>query len=200
MIKFIAAALWVSIATTGALLFAFQSSQQQEESAQDGEATPFKGLDYVKTGIISVPVFDKGRVHGYFLARLVYVAEGKRLAEPEAAGRGPALGLCLRPPLRQSRDRLHQPRQVRHRRLPRDRARRRQRAAGRGADPRDPRRAGGLSAQGRGRIELRSRAGGRNRRERRPLTPSRPVAMSPVERSSRRTQPEDRHAAEGRPQ
>ena len=81
MIKFIAAALWVSIATTGALLFAFQSSQQQEESAQDGEATPFKGLDYVKTGIISVPVFDKGRVHGYFLARLVYVAEGKRLAE-----------------------------------------------------------------------------------------------------------------------
>lgn len=82
MIKFIVAALWISIATTGALLFAFQSSQQEhEEKAQDGEATPFKGLDYVKTGIISVPVFDKGRVHGYFLARLVYVAEGKRLAE-----------------------------------------------------------------------------------------------------------------------
>lgn len=82
MIKFIVAALWISIATTGALLFAFQSSQQElEEQAQDGEATPFKGLDYVKTGIISVPVFDKGRVHGYFLARLVYVAEGKRLAE-----------------------------------------------------------------------------------------------------------------------
>lgn len=81
MIKFIAAALWVSVATTGAILFAFQSSQHEEESAQAGEATPFKGLDYVKTGIISVPVFDKGKVHGYFLARLVYVAEGKRLAE-----------------------------------------------------------------------------------------------------------------------
>lgn len=79
MIRFIVAALWISVATTGALLFAFQSSQP-EETAEGAEATPFKGLDYVKTGIISVPVFDKGRVHGYFLARLVYVAEGKRLA------------------------------------------------------------------------------------------------------------------------
>ena len=80
MIKFIVAALWISIATTGALLFAFQSSQP-EDAAEAAEATPFKGLDYVKTGIISVPVFDKGRVHGYFLARLVFVAEGKRLAQ-----------------------------------------------------------------------------------------------------------------------
>ncbi|MCO5157649.1 MAG: hypothetical protein M9945_13020 [Aquamicrobium sp.] len=79
MIKFIVAALWISVATTGALLFAFQSSQP-EETVEGAEATPFKGLDYVKTGIISVPVFDKGRVHGYFLARLVFVAEGKRLA------------------------------------------------------------------------------------------------------------------------
>jgi len=80
MIKLIVAALWISIATTGALLIAFQTSRQPEETAQEGEATPFKGLDYVKTGIISVPVFDKGKVHGYFLARLVFVAEGKRLA------------------------------------------------------------------------------------------------------------------------
>ena len=80
MIKFIVAALWISIATTGALLFAFQSSQP-EEPVEAAEATPFKGLDYVKTGIISVPVFETGRVHGYFLARLVFVADGKRLAQ-----------------------------------------------------------------------------------------------------------------------
>lgn len=80
MIKFIVAALWISIATTAALLFAFQSSQQEAVAAGE-EAGPFKGLDYVKTGIISVPVFDKGRVHGYFLARLVFVADGKRLAQ-----------------------------------------------------------------------------------------------------------------------
>ena len=87
MIKFIVAALWISVATTGALLFAFQSSQP-EEVVENAEATPFKGMDYVKTGIISVPVFDKGRVHGYFLSRLVFVADGKRLAQlklpPEA--------------------------------------------------------------------------------------------------------------------
>ncbi|HRP79712.1 MAG TPA: hypothetical protein PL183_11545 [Aquamicrobium sp.] len=87
MIKFIVAALWISVATTGALLFAFQSSQTVE-TKEAAEATAFKGLDYVKTGIISVPVFDKGKVHGYFLSRLVFVADGKRLAQlklpPEA--------------------------------------------------------------------------------------------------------------------
>ena len=81
MIKLIGAALWMSIATASALLIAFQTSQQPQETAQEGAATPFQGLDYVKTGVISVPVFDKGQVHGYFLARLVFVAEGKRLAE-----------------------------------------------------------------------------------------------------------------------
>ena len=80
MIRFIVAALWISIATTGALLFAFQSSRQEAVAAGE-EPGPFKGLDYVKTGIISVPVFDKGRVHGYFLSRLVFVADGKRLAQ-----------------------------------------------------------------------------------------------------------------------
>lgn len=81
MIKLIVAALWISVATTGAMLFAFSSAQQSEETAQEGEATPFRGLDYVRTGIISVPVFEQGKVHGYFLARLVYVAEGRRLAQ-----------------------------------------------------------------------------------------------------------------------
>lgn len=79
MIKFIVAALWISIATTGALLFAFETSRTEETA--EAEPTPFKGLDYVKTGVISVPVFGKGRVHGYFLTRLVFVADGKRLAQ-----------------------------------------------------------------------------------------------------------------------
>ena len=87
MIKFIVAALWISVATTGALLFAFQSSQAPEAEGP-AEPTVFNGLDYVKTGIISVPVFEAGKVHGYFLARLVFVADGKRLAQlklpPEA--------------------------------------------------------------------------------------------------------------------
>jgi hypothetical protein len=79
MIKFMVAALWISIATTGALLYTFQSAQKPQDTA---EAAPnaFQGLDYVKTGIISVPIFDKGKVYGYFLARLVFTAEGTRLA------------------------------------------------------------------------------------------------------------------------
>lgn len=81
MIKLIVAALWISVATTGALLYAFNSSQLAEEAGPGAEITAFKGLDYVKTGIISVPVFANGQVHGYFLARLVFVAEGKRLAQ-----------------------------------------------------------------------------------------------------------------------
>lgn len=81
MIKMAVAALWISIATTGALLLSFQFAQKPDEAARESEATAFKGLDYVRTGIISVPVFDRGRVHGYFLARLVFTAEAKRLAE-----------------------------------------------------------------------------------------------------------------------
>lgn len=81
MIKFMVAALWISIATTAALLFSFQFSQAPEAAAEEEAATPFKGLDYVKTGVISVPLFDKGRVYGYFLARLVFTAEGKKLAQ-----------------------------------------------------------------------------------------------------------------------
>src|SRR5690606_25479218 len=47
----------------------------------DAEAMAFNGLDYVRTSIISVPVFEKGRVHGYFLARLVFTARSERLAQ-----------------------------------------------------------------------------------------------------------------------
>lgn len=81
MIKLMAAALWISVATTGALLYSFQAAQAPEEAANEGQADAFNGLDYVRTGVISVPVFDKGRVHGYFLARLVFTAEGKRLVQ-----------------------------------------------------------------------------------------------------------------------
>lgn len=81
MIKLMVAALWISIATTGAVLYSFQSARAPEETAADKEPDAFGGLDYVNTGIISVPVFDEGRVHGYFLARLVFTAERERLAQ-----------------------------------------------------------------------------------------------------------------------
>jgi hypothetical protein len=82
MIKFMIAALWISLATTGALVFTFQSVQERDAADHEsGDPNAFKGIDFVRTGIISVPVFEKGKVHGYFLARLVYTAEGKRLSQ-----------------------------------------------------------------------------------------------------------------------
>lgn len=81
MIKLMAAALWISIATTVALLVSFQFSQAPEPAEEEAAATPLKGLDYVKSGVISVPLFEKGRVYGYFLARLVFTAESKKLAQ-----------------------------------------------------------------------------------------------------------------------
>ena len=79
MIKFVVAAIWISLATTGALLFSFQSAQVPSEDAKAEEPTAFHGLDYVKTDVISVPLFREGRVHGYFLTRLVYTGEATRL-------------------------------------------------------------------------------------------------------------------------
>ena len=81
MIKFAVAALWISIATTAAMYFSFTAGQKPAEAAVAEDPNAFKGIDYVKTGIISVPVFNNGRVFGYFLARFVYTAETKRLAQ-----------------------------------------------------------------------------------------------------------------------
>src|SRR5690606_9154074 len=81
MIKLMIAALWISVVTTGAVFYSFQAAQAPDEAASEAEASAFYGLDYVRTGVISVPIFDKGRVHGYFLARLVFSADGQRLSQ-----------------------------------------------------------------------------------------------------------------------
>jgi hypothetical protein len=77
MIKFIVAALWISFATTGAAMYAFKSSGPEDTAGQEPNA--FHGLDYVKSGVVSVPMLRDGRVEGYFLARLVFTAETKKL-------------------------------------------------------------------------------------------------------------------------
>jgi hypothetical protein len=81
MIKFMVAALWISVVTTAAVVYSFQAAQAPDEAVSDAEANAFHGLDYVRTGVISVPIFDKGSVQGYFLARLVFTADGQRLAQ-----------------------------------------------------------------------------------------------------------------------
>lgn len=83
MIKFIVAALWICGVTIGALFFSFQAAGQRPPPA--AAAPLLGGLDYVKTEVLSVPLFKEGQIHGYFLSRLVYTIDpekAKRLTLP----------------------------------------------------------------------------------------------------------------------
>jgi hypothetical protein len=77
MIKFIIAALWISAVTAGSVYYSFTSTSSRPEA--EAPQAYFGGLDYVKTDVISVPVFSKGAVYGYFLTRLVYTVEPARM-------------------------------------------------------------------------------------------------------------------------
>jgi hypothetical protein len=77
VIKFVLAAIWISAATLGAVLYSFQASQAR--NGAESISPFFGGLDYVRTGVMSVPVAKDGRVDGYFLARLVYTIDSKKL-------------------------------------------------------------------------------------------------------------------------
>lgn len=77
MIKFIAAALWICIATVGAVFYSYQAAGER------GVAEPPKpmlgGLDYIKTDIISVPLIRDSVVEGYFLTNLVYTVDPQQI-------------------------------------------------------------------------------------------------------------------------
>lgn len=77
MIRFIFAAVWIAAVCLGSVFYAFQTKQVKE----DEETAPplFGGLDYITTGIISVPVLKDRGVVGYFLARLVYTVEPDKM-------------------------------------------------------------------------------------------------------------------------
>lgn len=81
MIKFIVAALWICGAALGAVYFAFQQAAAKPEIKTDAPPAPLLGgLDYVRTEVMSVPVLRDRQISGYFLARLVYTIESKKLA------------------------------------------------------------------------------------------------------------------------
>jgi hypothetical protein len=78
MIKIIGTGIWICVVTLAAVYFSMQSTTTTSAAPPPGEY--FGGLDYVRGDVISVPVFNKGAVHGYFLARLVFTAERPKLA------------------------------------------------------------------------------------------------------------------------
>lgn len=79
MIKFVGAAVWICLATLGAVFFAFQSAGAKPETAAGADESMMGGIDYVKTDVISVPLIRDSAVQGYFLARLVYTVDPKEL-------------------------------------------------------------------------------------------------------------------------
>ncbi len=78
VIKFIAAALWIVAVTLGAVFYSFQAAANRPTA--EAAKPMFGGLDYVKTDVISVPLLKGERVEGYFLTRLVYTVEPKKVA------------------------------------------------------------------------------------------------------------------------
>lgn len=77
MIKFIAAAIWICMATVGAVFYSFQSAG---EAGADKPPKPLLGgLDYVNTNVISVPLLRNSAIEGYLLTKLVYTVEPEQL-------------------------------------------------------------------------------------------------------------------------
>jgi hypothetical protein len=86
MIKFLAAAIWICAVTVGAVFYSFQAA-----GARGDEEPPkplLGGLDYIKTGVISVPLIRDSSIGGYFLTKLVYTVQPdqmKKLSIPAEA-------------------------------------------------------------------------------------------------------------------
>ncbi len=78
MIKFAFAAIWIAATALGSVYYSFNYAKEHRTPVN--EPSFFGGLDYLKTGIVSVPLFREGRVYGYFLARLVYTIEPEKLS------------------------------------------------------------------------------------------------------------------------
>lgn len=77
MIKFIAAAVWICVATLGAVFYSFQIAGAH--GVGEKPKPMLGGLDYVKTDIISVPLVRDARIDGYFLTKLVYTVEPEQI-------------------------------------------------------------------------------------------------------------------------
>ena len=78
MLKFVAAALWICIATVGAVFYSFQATGATKD---EGPKPLLGGLDYVSTSLISVPIIQNSTIQGYYLTKLVYTVDPRELAK-----------------------------------------------------------------------------------------------------------------------
>ena len=80
MIKFIAAALWLCAVAVGTVLWSAKAPPSEAAAGEAAEAASLLSrLQEIKMEIVSVPVLRDDRIAGYFLARLVYTADGEEM-------------------------------------------------------------------------------------------------------------------------
>ena len=78
MIKLAVTAVWICGVSLASVYFSMQAATPMAPDARPSDF--FGGLDYVRGEVVSVPVISDGKVHGYFLSRLVFTAEPEKLA------------------------------------------------------------------------------------------------------------------------
>lgn len=75
MIKFVILGVWTCLATLGSSYAAMSWKSGQGNAVKEEKF--FGGLDYIKTDLISVPMIDDGKIHGYVIAQFVFTVEAK---------------------------------------------------------------------------------------------------------------------------
>lgn len=84
MLRFIAVGLWVCLVTLGALVFGVQMTKSDSTKSEDRRAL-LSNIRQEHSELISVPVMTDGSVHGYVMAKLIYLTDSSiknRLSVP----------------------------------------------------------------------------------------------------------------------
>lgn len=79
MVRIVISAVWICLVTIGSSYGAVMMTGGDKGAGPADEF--FGGLDYVKTGVISVPIVSGGKIQGYLIAQLVFTADGKLLRQ-----------------------------------------------------------------------------------------------------------------------
>jgi len=79
MIKLIVTGIWVCVVALGAVFLSIEMATRKDTPAEV-TSDPNAGVEKLRGEITSIPVISKGVVHGYFLTRLSYTVDPKKLA------------------------------------------------------------------------------------------------------------------------
>jgi hypothetical protein len=78
MIKVVLVGLWVCVVT---LASSYTAASFKADAGPDAKKDFLDGLNYERTGVITVPMLADGAVQGYVTAEFVFTADSRRLAK-----------------------------------------------------------------------------------------------------------------------